>query len=170
MASTLHTHNIAFKEKWRKLSQNYHQILLLNKSSAIFVQNKKSNLELWIVTEIKTKIVVLNARWQKQHPKIDCSYAPSINCNNFFQSFKEACTSYRKQQKKKKKKKERNITFLSLSLLLKHLALWVKFSADGILKYFSYHIFARKQDLTVWHFTQIVSNGDNLHEMKNPVF
>ena len=47
-------------------------------------------------------------------------------------------------------------------LLLAH---WIRFSADGILKYSS-HKFQEK----VWHFMQNVYNGDNLHEMLNPFF
>ena len=46
------------------------------------------------------------------------------------------------------------------------LALWVKFSAEDILKYA--FIFPNKQDLTF--YWEIVSNGDNMHIMSNPVF
>ena len=38
-------------------------------------------------------------------------------------------------------------------------------SADDILKYFSYFF----PENGIWHIMQIVSNGDNLHEMSNPV-
>ena len=37
------THNI-FKENWRKLSQNYHQISLLNRSSDLITQNNRKLL------------------------------------------------------------------------------------------------------------------------------
>ena len=43
-------------------------------------------------------------------------------------------------------------------------ALWVKISAEDILKYFSY--FSHK---TGQHFMQIVLSADNLHKMSNPV-
>ena len=46
--------------------------------------------------------------------------------------------------------------------VFKYLALWVKFSAGDVLKYFL--LFPRKQIL-LFH-----ANGDNLHEMSNPVF
>ena len=39
-----------------------------------------------------------------------------------------------------------------------------KFSADDNLKYFSY------SKNKVWYFMQIVSSGDNLHEMSNFIF
>ena len=38
------------------------------------------------------------------------------------------------------------------------------FEADDILKHF--YLFLENR---IWHFMQIVSNGDNLHEMSNPV-
>ena len=41
-----------------------------------------------------------------------------------------------------------------------------KFSADNILKYFSYFF----PENRIWHFIQIISNGENLHEISNPVF
>ena len=46
------------------------------------------------------------------------------------------------------------------------LAICVKFSADNILKYF----FLFFPENRIRHFMQIVSIGDNLHEMSNPVF
>ena len=46
------------------------------------------------------------------------------------------------------------------------LVLWVEFSVDDILKYFSY--FSQKSRF--WHFMQIVSNGGSLNEMSYPVF
>ena len=46
------------------------------------------------------------------------------------------------------------------------LALWIKFSADNISKEF----FLFFPENRFWHFMQIVSNGDNLHEISNPVF
>ena len=46
-------------------------------------------------------------------------------------------------------------------------ALWVNFSADKIVNYFSY--FSQKTDLTL-HANCLHSTGDNLHEMSNPVF
>ena len=48
----------------------------------------------------------------------------------------------------------------------KRLALRVKFSADDILKYF----FLFFPENRIWHFMQIDSIGDDLHEMSNPVF
>ena len=51
---------------------------------------------------------------------------------------------------------------LSHSISHLPLALWVKFSADNILEYFS--------QITGVDISQIVSMGDNLHEMSNPVF
>ena len=44
-------------------------------------------------------------------------------------------------------------------------ALRDKCSADDIFKYFSH--FSEKK---ICHFMQIVLNGENLHEMSNPVF
>ena len=38
--------------------------------------------------------------------------------------------------------------------------------ADDILKYFSYFLIENK----IWHFMQIVSCGDNLYEITNPIF
>ena len=38
-----------------------------------------------------------------------------------------------------------------------------KNTTDDDLKYFSYLL----QENKLWHFTQIVSSGDNLHEMLN---
>ena len=66
------------------------------------------------------------------------------------------------------------VTFLELSLNHSFetrghsvpLAIWVKFSADDILKYF-FLIFPGNR---IWHFMQVVSTGDNLHEMSIPVF
>ena len=46
------------------------------------------------------------------------------------------------------------------------LALWVKFSADDVLKYLLL-IFLRKQDPT---FLANCLHGDNLHEMSDPLF
>ena len=54
-----------------------------------------------------------------------------------------------------------NIFKLQGSVLPKRLALWVKFSADDILKYF----FLFFPENMFRHFLQIVSSGDNLHEM-----
>ena len=51
------------------------------------------------------------------------------------------------------------------ALLLTHLALLVKFSADDILKYFSY-LFPENR---ISYFMQIAPNGDDLDEMSNPV-
>ena len=45
------------------------------------------------------------------------------------------------------------------------LALWVKSSAENIVKYFSY--FSLKSGFGI---KQIVSNGDNVHDMLNHVF
>ena len=39
-----------------------------------------------------------------------------------------------------------------------------KKSADDILKYFSYFFFLENK---LWHFMQIVSSGENLHEMSS---
>ena len=50
-------------------------------------------------------------------------------------------------------------TFLTLSML------WANSADDTLMIFFL--IFPRKQ---VWHFMQIVSNGDNLHGLSNPVF
>ena len=47
-------------------------------------------------------------------------------------------------------------------MLLTFTTLWA-FSTDGNFSYFS-------QKTGIWHFMQIVSSGDNLHEMSNPVF
>ena len=38
--------------------------------------------------------------------------------------------------------------------------------ADDILKYFTYFVPQNR----LWHFMQIVSSGDNLHEMPEPIF
>ena len=42
----------------------------------------------------------------------------------------------------------------------------VKFSANNILKYFSFFFSKNK----IWHYMQIVSSGDNLHEISNLFF
>ena len=42
-----------------------------------------------------------------------------------------------------------------------------KFSADDIFKYVSHFVFREKK---IRHFMQIVSNGENIHEISNPVF
>ena len=46
------------------------------------------------------------------------------------------------------------------------LACWVNISTDGILKYF-FLVFPGKW---LCHFMQIVSLGDNLHEIAKPIF
>ena len=43
--------------------------------------------------------------------------------------------------------------------------LWANSADDKLVLFFSYFTENR-----IWHFMQIVSNGDNLHEMLNPVF
>ena len=48
-----------------------------------------------------------------------------------------------------------------------YLACWVKFLADDVLDFFSHFFFPENR---IWHFMQIVSIGDNLHEVSNPVF
>ena len=50
-----------------------------------------------------------------------------------------------------------------LSVVCLHLAVWVKISAE--VKYFSYFF----PENRLWHFMQIVSIGDNLHEMSKPI-
>ena len=54
-----------------------------------------------------------------------------------------------------------------MKIVHKSLALWVKFSAGDILKYFSF--FSQE---TVYDISCKLSpmDGDNLHEMSNPVF
>ena len=49
---------------------------------------------------------------------------------------------------------------------VKCLALWVKFSADDNIE-ICFLFFSENR---IWHFMQIVSSGDNLHEMSNPFF
>ena len=44
--------------------------------------------------------------------------------------------------------------------------LLVEFSADKVLKYVVLYF----PENRIWHFMQIVSIGDNLHEMSNPLF
>ena len=46
------------------------------------------------------------------------------------------------------------------------LSMPVKLSSDDILKYF----FLFFPENRIWHFMQIVSNGENLHELLNAVF
>ena len=55
----------------------------------------------------------------------------------------------------------------------------LKKSSGDVLKYFSYFFQKTGFDSScklspkenrIWHFMQIVSLGDNLHEMSNPVF
>ena len=41
-----------------------------------------------------------------------------------------------------------------------------KNSADDILKYFFLFFLENR----IWHFMQIVSQGDNLHEVSDPIF
>ena len=48
-------------------------------------------------------------------------------------------------------------------VLINAKALWVKFSADDILKNFSY--FSQKTSFDIFQ-----ANGDNLHEMSKPIF
>ena len=46
--------------------------------------------------------------------------------------------------------------------------------SDNILKYFSYEdkicMKCQIPENEIWHFMQIVSLGDNLHEMSDPIF
>ena len=53
---------------------------------------------------------------------------------------------------------------IMISLLLT-LCMMGKISADNILKYFSYF-----QENKIWHFMQIVSFGENMCEMSDPIF
>ena len=72
-----------------------------------------------------------------------------------------------------------HITVTALSILYLTLSPLGKNSAGNILKYFSY--FSKKTEFDtskfqlfpenrIKHFMQIVTIGDNLHEMFNPVF
>ena len=62
------------------------------------------------------------------------------------------------------------IVFLSIAfvsnVLLFLLALWVKISAEDILKYF-YLFFSENR---IWRFMQIVFLGDNLHGVSRSIF
>ena len=49
-----------------------------------------------------------------------------------------------------------------------HLALWVKISVDDIFKFFFIIIIFPENRF--WHFMQIVSSGDRLHEISKPFF
>ena len=50
--------------------------------------------------------------------------------------------------------------------IIQCLVFWVKFSADYILEYFSYFF----PENRYCYFMLIISIGDNLHKMSNPVF
>ena len=51
-------------------------------------------------------------------------------------------------------------------VIIWHFACQVKIPADNILKYFSFIFLENK----LWHFMQIVSLGDNIHDMSKPYF
>ena len=61
------------------------------------------------------------------------------------------------KKKKKKKKKKKDLTLCMLGK---------KKSADDILKYFFLFFLENRKR----HFMQIVSKGDNVHEVSNPFF
>ena len=58
------------------------------------------------------------------------------------------------------------ISLWGLFIHLLPLSVWVKFSADDIEICFLFS----PQKNRIWHFMQIVSGGDNLHEISNPFF
>ena len=71
-------------------------------------------------------------------------------------------TAAQKRKEKKEREKQKKLVW---SLVLTFTTLWVNSKDDKLIIFFL--IFPRKQDLT---FMQIVSIGDNLHEMSKPVF
>ena len=82
----------------------------------------------------------------------------------FSLSCKEKNIHFLAVEKKQTNKKQHH--YLELCLGAYHFACWVKISANNILK----HFFLFFLENGIWHFMQIVSLGDNLHEVSNLIF
>ena len=72
----------------------------------------------------------------------------------------------KQQQQQQKKQLYRSTDFFMVNPLMKFqntfTSLWANSADDKWMLYFL--------ENRIWHFMQIVSNGDNLHEMSNPDF